>query len=275
AAPRSLCHDPRLVGGLRGHGHHSIQPPAAGGGGFCRLCRAGHQGLQVRGWRPPGHCRPPHDGPAAHPGDPGHPHPCAPCPGEPGRQPPGGCHPALHLAGLPHPGQQAGERGGTVSRGAALALAAVVLLAGVLGASRFMAALDRDPLPELYTLGGDFALPSTNGGDFGSADTRGRLVLLNFGFTACPDVCPTASAGWPQCGTAAPWARRSCNWCSSPSTRPGTPRDSCGTTWATLATTWWAWRAARTRCGRWPTCTRCITTRMTWGRGTTASPTAP
>jgi len=79
-----------------------------------------------------------------------------------------------------------------VSRGAALALAAVVLLAGVLGASRFMAALDRDPLPELYTLGGDFALPSTNGGDFGSADTRGRLVLLNFGFTACPDVCPTA-----------------------------------------------------------------------------------
>lgn len=50
------------------------------------------------------------------------------------------------------------------------------------------------PLPVLYTLGGDFALPSTLGRDVGLADFHGEVVLLNFGFTSCPDVCPVAMA---------------------------------------------------------------------------------
>jgi protein SCO1/2 len=49
-----------------------------------------------------------------------------------------------------------------------------------------------EPLPVLYTLGGDFALDSTLGGTTRLSDFRGALVLLNFGYTGCPDVCPTA-----------------------------------------------------------------------------------
>ncbi|HPQ94727.1 MAG: SCO family protein [Thiothrix sp.] len=38
--------------------------------------------------------------------------------------------------------------------------------------------------------GGDFELESGTG-SFGLADLRGKVVLLYFGFTSCPDVCPT------------------------------------------------------------------------------------
>lgn len=49
-------------------------------------------------------------------------------------------------------------------------------------------------LPELQGLGGDFSLPSTEGHDIALEDFRGKLVLLNFGFSTCPDVCPTVLA---------------------------------------------------------------------------------
>lgn len=45
-------------------------------------------------------------------------------------------------------------------------------------------------LPVVSGLGGDFSLPSTNGTDLALADLRGKVVLLNFGFTHCPDICP-------------------------------------------------------------------------------------
>ncbi|MGE0621289.1 MAG: SCO family protein [Pseudomonadales bacterium] len=48
------------------------------------------------------------------------------------------------------------------------------------------------PLPVLYTLGGEFVLDATRGGRVALSDFRGSLVLLNFGYTGCPDVCPTA-----------------------------------------------------------------------------------
>jgi protein SCO1 len=41
--------------------------------------------------------------------------------------------------------------------------------------------------------GGDFTL-SGNGQPFNLADYRGRVVLLYFGYTFCPDVCPTSMA---------------------------------------------------------------------------------
>jgi len=50
------------------------------------------------------------------------------------------------------------------------------------------------PLPVLYTLGGEFALDSTRGGRVALSDFEGSVVLLNFGYTGCPDVCPTALA---------------------------------------------------------------------------------
>lgn len=37
----------------------------------------------------------------------------------------------------------------------------------------------------------DFTLPSTSGEDFTLSSYRGKIVLLFFGYTTCPDVCPT------------------------------------------------------------------------------------
>jgi cytochrome oxidase Cu insertion factor (SCO1/SenC/PrrC family) len=39
-------------------------------------------------------------------------------------------------------------------------------------------------------LGGDFTLTDTSGRPFSLRDVRGKVVLLSFGYTYCPDVCP-------------------------------------------------------------------------------------
>ncbi|MEQ8861255.1 MAG: SCO family protein [Pseudomonadales bacterium] len=49
-------------------------------------------------------------------------------------------------------------------------------------------------LPLLEDIGGALQAPSTRGREVSLADFRGRVVLLNFGFTSCPDVCPTVLA---------------------------------------------------------------------------------
>jgi protein SCO1/2 len=40
-------------------------------------------------------------------------------------------------------------------------------------------------------IGGPFALTDQNGTRRSDADFRGKLMLVYFGFTYCPDVCPT------------------------------------------------------------------------------------
>jgi protein SCO1 len=40
----------------------------------------------------------------------------------------------------------------------------------------------------------DFALASSNGGTLKMSAYRGKVVLLGFGFTSCPEVCPTTLA---------------------------------------------------------------------------------
>lgn len=40
----------------------------------------------------------------------------------------------------------------------------------------------------------DFTLAATDGGTFRLSEQRGRIVLLFFGYTSCPDVCPTTLA---------------------------------------------------------------------------------
>lgn len=40
-------------------------------------------------------------------------------------------------------------------------------------------------------IGGDFALPDQNGNLRRSDEFRGKLLVVFFGFTNCPDVCPT------------------------------------------------------------------------------------
>jgi protein SCO1/2 len=77
-------------------------------------------------------------------------------------------------------------------------LATGVLLTGA-------AACDRRPAPAAQTdakagasnrpdFGGDFTLTRHDGKPFRLADLRGKAVLLFFGYTFCPDMCPMTSA---------------------------------------------------------------------------------
>lgn len=45
-------------------------------------------------------------------------------------------------------------------------------------------------LPINTKLGGDFTLPSTVSESSSLSDFKGKVVLLNFGYTSCPDICP-------------------------------------------------------------------------------------
>ncbi len=49
-------------------------------------------------------------------------------------------------------------------------------------------------LAQMRQLGGPFALTTHRGERFTDADLKGRPTLMFFGFTHCPDVCPTALA---------------------------------------------------------------------------------
>ncbi len=42
-----------------------------------------------------------------------------------------------------------------------------------------------------FDIGGDFRLPSSKGGEVASADLKGKPYAVFFGFTHCPEVCPT------------------------------------------------------------------------------------
>lgn len=44
----------------------------------------------------------------------------------------------------------------------------------------------------------ELRLPTAQGDTFDLAEQRGRVVLLFFGYTHCPDVCPTTLADWAQ-----------------------------------------------------------------------------
>lgn len=54
--------------------------------------------------------------------------------------------------------------------------------------------LFRPPARPLGVTGQDFALNSTQGGAFTQDDLRGTPSLIFFGYTFCPDVCPTTLA---------------------------------------------------------------------------------
>lgn len=98
----------------------------------------------------------------------------------------------------------------TLERKYLLAIVHAVVVAGVLGAAACSSpeggsrrTSPRAGAVELQTFdfGGDFELPSHTGQPFRLADQRGKAVLLFFGYTYCPDICPTTLATMGQVET--------------------------------------------------------------------------
>lgn len=71
----------------------------------------------------------------------------------------------------------------------------LLLMASGIGGVAAWNAFRAEPsdLPVLR-LGGDFELPASDGRIFRLQEQRGRLVLLSFGYTSCPDICPLTLA---------------------------------------------------------------------------------
>lgn len=57
---------------------------------------------------------------------------------------------------------------------------------------------------EPYPPAPDFQLTDAKGGEFQLSNLRGKIVLLFFGYTSCPDVCPTTLAELNQALMAIP-----------------------------------------------------------------------
>jgi protein SCO1/2 len=72
-------------------------------------------------------------------------------------------------------------------------LPAILLAIGVvlLGATAWMTLVQRDNAPAASAIGGPFKLVSQDGEPVTEADFKGSPTLMFFGYTHCPDVCPT------------------------------------------------------------------------------------
>jgi protein SCO1/2 len=104
---------------------------------------------------------------------------------------------------------------------------AALLLAALLCCSPAAAQSAHDLLAgETRGINPRYLLMDANGRSVSSEDFRGRLQLISFGYTFCPDVCPTtlaemaavlrrARSRWPT----------ACRRSSSPSTRSATRRS--------------------------------------------------
>lgn len=72
------------------------------------------------------------------------------------------------------------------------------LLIGAVGAGIFLfsepASFRGTTYAEPYPVAPDFALTRANGNSFRLSEMRGRIIVLFFGYTSCPDVCPTTMA---------------------------------------------------------------------------------
>ncbi|HVL77769.1 MAG TPA: SCO family protein [Sphingomicrobium sp.] len=73
-----------------------------------------------------------------------------------------------------------------------LLLCAILLLAGFGAWTYWRPASTPNPADaNMIAIGGPFTLTDVNGRPFGSEQLRGKPFAIFFGFTRCPDVCPT------------------------------------------------------------------------------------
>lgn len=88
----------------------------------------------------------------------------------------------------PHPLTPASRRGSTL-----ILMAFALALVGIVAAT--IAYLPRGDRPStLSVVGGPFRLESSKGGTVDSQALKGKPFLVFFGFTQCPNVCPTTLA---------------------------------------------------------------------------------
>lgn len=66
-----------------------------------------------------------------------------------------------------------------------------VLLLILLSCAALRLDASAESLPVYDKYGGNFTLTDQNGIALSLADFRGKVVLLSFGYTHCPDICPT------------------------------------------------------------------------------------
>jgi protein SCO1/2 len=82
----------------------------------------------------------------------------------------------------------------SISRRKALAMASAAVMFGLAGCHRPPTLVFNGTDVTGGTFGKDLRLPDMNGKERSLADFKGKVVLVFFGFTQCPDVCPTALA---------------------------------------------------------------------------------
>jgi len=77
-----------------------------------------------------------------------------------------------------------------------LTLACIGLIAIIGGGAWWWINSQPAPIPQhLQNMGGDFTLQSADG-PVALQDFRGKVVLIYFGYTHCPDACPMTMANW-------------------------------------------------------------------------------
>lgn len=67
----------------------------------------------------------------------------------------------------------------------------LAILLPLLLATAWLVMSRNSPKLPVEPIGGDFALTDHNGAPFALSSLRGKAVLIFFGYSYCPDVCPT------------------------------------------------------------------------------------
>jgi protein SCO1 len=73
----------------------------------------------------------------------------------------------------------------------AAVVAAVIALGALFAGSGWLSGLDRRALPLAASIGGPFKLTTHLNAPFTDQQLKGKPFAIFFGFTNCPDVCPT------------------------------------------------------------------------------------